>query len=512
MVVVVQFLSLGERTRFAISASLILLLALALRLVGLNKGLWFDEYQAVYDFAGNSGFAQATSALRYDIHPPIYFWMLHAWRRLGGDSEPYLRLLTVAISMAWLGLTMRWLRAQGRTAALLAGLIIASAPFLLRYGQEIKNYALLLFFAISSFYFVSRFLRDPQRPWYPFLAGIALVAAVCTHMIAVFLPAAVLVFALASAKQSERIRRLTPLLVPVVALPLLAAFLLLRFYFLDVPEQGTWIPKASWSFFLGLARTFAGTGLFPRGWEGATWAVLATAFASAGFGNWLAGLPFFAAAAIYFAQAVAYSLLIRSVCIDRYFLPVLVLLIAGFSVQLSSVPYAVVRRVGIGCVCLMATIYSVQWVRVDAAVPVESWREFGNILPARIDPSTQVFLLPEYLRGIVQFYVPRLPPERIIAVPVGKFPQKSMPAPFSRAILVIRARTAPSARGFKELLAVVQGRIVRPGIVDVYFVGPVDSRQFDGLLKAAASVLGKPREFSQQGNVRVGHFELADSK
>ncbi len=82
---------------------LIFLLALALRGYRLDgQSLWADE--------GNSAalasrpLAQIAHDSAHDIHPPLYYWLLHGWTRLAGTSEIALRSLS-----ALLGLLLVWL-------------------------------------------------------------------------------------------------------------------------------------------------------------------------------------------------------------------------------------------------------------------------------------------------------------------------------------------------------------------------------------------------------------------
>jgi len=520
----------SRRVRFWIAAGLILLLALVLRLFGLNKGLWLDEYQSVYEFAGNSALRHMAQVLRSDIHPPLYFSMLQVWRRVGGEGEPYLRLLNVAISLAWAGVAIAWLKMYHRTAALLAGLIIATTPFLLRYGQEIEDYPLMVFFTVLAFYFTGSFLRDPRKKSGALLAGIALTAALCAHLIAILLPACVLAFAGTALVAdgfsqreadlgllvSQRIRRFLPLVVAVLVLPLLTGLVLWRFYFFhNGAKLMQWIPPLSWSLALTLAHTLLGFTAPLGAWTVTCEFLMMTALLAGAFGNWRRSLPFLAAGAAYLAQLVLFSLFVRPALVDRYFLPALVLLIAWFSVQLASVGNVRLRRLGVSCVVLLAAIDGVQWVRTGAWIPVESWRDLGPLITPQMDSSTELFVQPDYALGILRHYVPGVPSERILAVPAGatagEFLQKSMPARFSRAIVVFRGPDGLSASGVDALLRAVRLHLTRPGIVETYFVSLTTSREgdLDPFLHATDVVLGEPRQWLRQGTLRMARFELA---
>jgi predicted membrane-bound mannosyltransferase len=70
-------------------------LAFGLRLLSLaDANIWWDEGWSVW-LARQSvlGIARGTAA---DVHPPLYYWLLHAWQALAGESEFAVRFLSVA--------------------------------------------------------------------------------------------------------------------------------------------------------------------------------------------------------------------------------------------------------------------------------------------------------------------------------------------------------------------------------------------------------------------------------
>ena len=79
------------------------------------------------------------------MHGPLYSLGLHLWTLLAGDSEWALRLpsalLGVALVAAISRLAARWL---GEETAVPAAWLAACSPFLVWYGQEARNYTLLM--------------------------------------------------------------------------------------------------------------------------------------------------------------------------------------------------------------------------------------------------------------------------------------------------------------------------------------------------------------------------------
>ncbi len=121
----------------------VLALAAGLRFYRLSgPSLWADE--------GNSAALAARSLARIaldaaaDIHPPLYYWLLHLWSRLFGNSEMALRSLSAIVGVALvyvLYLTGR--RLQSEPMGLVAALIAAINPLQIYYSQEARMYALL---------------------------------------------------------------------------------------------------------------------------------------------------------------------------------------------------------------------------------------------------------------------------------------------------------------------------------------------------------------------------------
>ena len=130
----------------ALSALLMLIIvagAIAVRFYNLGgQSLWSDE--------GNSA-ALATRSLiqiardaSHDIHPPLYYWLLHVWTRIAGASEVGLRSFS-ALTGLLLALTAGAVgrRLFGLTTGLVTAFVMALSPFAVYYSQEARMYSLL---------------------------------------------------------------------------------------------------------------------------------------------------------------------------------------------------------------------------------------------------------------------------------------------------------------------------------------------------------------------------------
>ncbi|MCC6458453.1 MAG: hypothetical protein IT328_26120 [Caldilineaceae bacterium] len=191
-----------------ISLLLIILLAWALRLVGLDRqDIWWDEARNI-DVALRP-FLQVAIAPELDIHPPVYFWLLHGWGRINGlvmGMEPaqmalVTRLLSAMAGVAGVALLyqLAWRcspTGQARWAGVMAATIGAFSPFWLAESQETRMYtvgiALLLAASVALVAAWQRVEmraeREPGNIRGPLICFVLLSAlALLTHYNALFI-------------------------------------------------------------------------------------------------------------------------------------------------------------------------------------------------------------------------------------------------------------------------------------------------------------------------------------
>jgi uncharacterized membrane protein len=152
---------------------LILGLALALRLIGLNKSFQGDEFFSVLD-ARN--FAGIIKALMSDTHPPLYFYMLHFWMKLS-MQEAFLRLLSIipGVGVCYLGYVIGR-KTTNELTGLAAALLIACAPAAIWSSQYIRTYSWAGFFFVLSVYCVIVLMQNKGKGrfyWFCFVLATA---------------------------------------------------------------------------------------------------------------------------------------------------------------------------------------------------------------------------------------------------------------------------------------------------------------------------------------------------
>ena len=125
------------------------------------KSLWLDE--VVSSNHVTSGVLSLGGAITGgDPNMGLYYALLFGWVKLFGDGEVALRSLSLllgALSVPAIAILGR--RLFGRTAGLLAGLLLAVNPFLIHYEQTARAYSLVVLLVTLSSYF---FLRELQAP------------------------------------------------------------------------------------------------------------------------------------------------------------------------------------------------------------------------------------------------------------------------------------------------------------------------------------------------------------
>lgn len=158
--------SLLRRLARRLTAPFILLLAAVPRFYQLSgQSLWADEGNSVA--LVQHSFGEIARRTAFDIHPPLYYWLLKGWTVLLGQSEIGLRSLS-----AMLGVLLVYLvgvlgtRLFSRRVGLLAAFIAALSPLQVYYSQEARMYMLLAVLAtltvLAALFILDRYRTQPN--------------------------------------------------------------------------------------------------------------------------------------------------------------------------------------------------------------------------------------------------------------------------------------------------------------------------------------------------------------
>ncbi len=135
---------------------LVILCAFGLRLYRLGyQSLWYDEAVSIHLATQDlRGLTQHTAG---DIHPPLYYYLLHFWVRVAGSSEFSAAFLSLIFGILIIAACYRLgADVYGRPAGLLAAFLLALSPFNLWYSQEVRMYTLGAFLGLISLYCLMR--------------------------------------------------------------------------------------------------------------------------------------------------------------------------------------------------------------------------------------------------------------------------------------------------------------------------------------------------------------------
>ncbi|MBW1819507.1 MAG: glycosyltransferase family 39 protein [Deltaproteobacteria bacterium] len=390
--------------------------ALALRLMGLSKGIWLDEWLSIR----TSGSADLMGALRSYDHPPLYFVLLRAWSILGSD-EKWLRLLSVIFGLGTVVVMMAWTKGYSRTGSLVCGALCATMPMMLRFSQEIRHYSVLLFFASLSYLFADRVISSQGKKSAVVFLSIWLSLCVLSHSLGITVLVSVLGYMLLRGAVGSRAKYGRSILM-VVALPLIVFFctnFLFKESFMKDPKS-FWVPGFTIDHLMNtILRTLGWesvmqlktqTAMVWPGPAGAGYAALVgalglTAVFACALGRWKKSSPMLLAALLHLGGLIVVSIWILPTIIFRTLLPALVPFAAFSAVQVSTIPYKYIRWFCVAALLAVACLFAANWVKFDAARPYEEWSRVSVMLNEAMAAKDALILYPNYVEGPLGYYL-----------------------------------------------------------------------------------------------------------
>jgi len=195
-----------------------------------DRAIWYDEaFALLYASLSPAQMIYGTvtpvaGAGAADVHPLLYYSLLHGWMGLVGGSPLAARFLSVALGTVTVAILWRlaaWCL-DGRTG-LAVGLLAAVNPFHVAYSQEARMYALLGLAAVMATWCLLQALQEGRFRWwslYTVFAALTLYA----HNLGAF---ALLALNLLAVVRRRWWRRLSTLaLADLVALALFSPWLI----------------------------------------------------------------------------------------------------------------------------------------------------------------------------------------------------------------------------------------------------------------------------------------------
>ena len=165
--------------------ALLALVALAVRAIGLNGGLWLDEINGILAWM-RPDLTEILTVYKGDGQHPMYALLGHLSIVLFGESAWSVRLPAALFGAACVPALYLLGRAAGsRREALFAALLLAVSYHHVWFSQNARGYTMLTFFVLLATYFLLRALEGDGRRWY-IAYGIAIALGAYTHITVVF--------------------------------------------------------------------------------------------------------------------------------------------------------------------------------------------------------------------------------------------------------------------------------------------------------------------------------------
>ncbi len=147
--------------------------------------MWYDETVSL--FLARQDLVSLTRHTAGDIHPPLYYYLLHFWGQLAGWSEFSAAFFSLFFGVLLIAIVYRVARewadernpfsqiAEGRkprdlgrgsrkrvSVGVLAAFLVAISPYNLWYSQEVRMYTLGAVLGLASFYCFVRLLKQAE--------------------------------------------------------------------------------------------------------------------------------------------------------------------------------------------------------------------------------------------------------------------------------------------------------------------------------------------------------------
>jgi len=129
---------------------------------------------------------EIASIVQRDIHPPLYFVLLHEWSELPLPWAGVAALRAFSCLWALLAtvlLDLLWLRPLKPLERCLALSLFALSPCLLLYGRMARSYSMQTTLALLALAMLHRWMRKPRSAILPCAALVSILALLYTHYV-----------------------------------------------------------------------------------------------------------------------------------------------------------------------------------------------------------------------------------------------------------------------------------------------------------------------------------------
>lgn len=139
--------------------SIIMIVGIIFRLLYLHADIWYDEACSWFTAKQSFPMGIMDNLLHLDLqHTPLYFFLLHLWIKLFGDSEVAMRILSLLFGIGTLPLVyIATKKITNNKIALFSLAISAVSPLLVLFSAEVRMYPMVVFLVVLSLNFLIDF-------------------------------------------------------------------------------------------------------------------------------------------------------------------------------------------------------------------------------------------------------------------------------------------------------------------------------------------------------------------
>lgn len=139
--------------------SIIMIVGIIFRLLYLHTDVWYDEACSWFTAKQSFPMGIMDNLLHLDLqHTPLYFFLLHLWIKLFGDSEVAMRTLSLLFGIGTLPLVyVATKKITNNKIALFSLAISAVSPLLVLFSAEVRMYPMVVFLVVLSLNFLIDF-------------------------------------------------------------------------------------------------------------------------------------------------------------------------------------------------------------------------------------------------------------------------------------------------------------------------------------------------------------------
>ncbi|MEN9322798.1 MAG: hypothetical protein RL699_578 [Bacteroidota bacterium] len=415
---------------------IIILIGAILRFYKLDfQSAWLDEIHTLNESNPNLTFLDVyQNIMTAEQMPPLYFYTLYILFKAFGYTVLIARTYSALIGLASLFAIYKLGELlENKKTGLIASLLLSINFFHVFYSQEARPYGLLLFFTITSFYYLVKFIKKPNRLdaiYFGITAGLMIIS----HFFGLFVLLAQCFLLGLFLLLSEKKNRVTFFINSCISgLVIILLFIPAIQIFLKVSDIKTfWIPPTDINSILQIFKDFCGnSGYVMILAGGALLYYFILLFANKSTKNeaketpinnrWFGFIILISWIVVVLAIPIIRSYLVVPMIISRYFIVILPPLLVLISIAISNCRPSIVRASFV-LLFVAATLYEyVYFTNYYKATSKAQFREVTQFVienDTKNDPivSSLAWYLPYFLKNNeVNFKITEQPLDDYIA-------------------------------------------------------------------------------------------------